>query len=330
MRGNQFGKLFSITSFGESHGKAVGVVLDGVPANLAFSLTSLKDKLLKRAPGHVLGTTTRLEEDEPIVLSGVYEDKTLGSPICIIVENKNQKSEDYKKLQSEYRLGHADKTTELKYGIRDHRGGGRSSGRETIARVIGGYFASLLLPKLEVQAHSLKIGDFEYAESTPSFGKDLGHYGFPDSSKWRDIESYLLELQKNGESVGGVVQIVINNCPVALGEPAFDKLKADFAKALLSIGSVTSFSYGAGEKFASLSGKEASKDLSHFGGIEGGISNGNQIILTVTIKPTSTVGEKAKAGRHDPCIVPRVIPVLESMVKIVIADHFLRQKAYQL
>jgi chorismate synthase len=296
MRGNTFGKLFSLTSFGESHGPAIGVVIDGVPSGLDFSLDDLQVALDRRAPGKSLGTSDRKEDDKAIVLSGIFEGKTLGSPIAVIVNNTNQKSADYDKLKNSHRPGHADKTTELKYGIRDHRGGGRSSGRETIARVIAGYFAGLVIPKVEVSAGITQMGKL-------SFTSPL--------SVLTDIEkNYLEDLKKNGESVGGAIQVKVLNCPVGLGEPAFDKLKADFAKALLSIGACISFSF----------------DPS---GIEGGISNGKEILLTVGFKPTSTTGENAKQGRHDPCILPRAMPVVEAMVKIVIADHYLRQNAYR-
>ena len=296
MRGNTFGKLFSLTSFGESHGPAMGVVLDGVPSGLLFSQEDLQKCLDRRAPGKSPGTSDRKEADTTEVLSGIFEGKTLGSPIAIIVKNTNQKSADYDQLKDFHRPGHADKTTMQKYGIRDHRGGGRSSGRETISRVIAGYFAGLVVPQVKVLAGISEMGELRF--STPLMQ-------LTDKEK-----NYLEELKKDGKSVGGLVTIIVENCPVALGEPAFDKLKADFAKALLSIGACTSFAF----------------DPS---GIEGGISNGEKIVMQVTFKATSTVGEDAKQGRHDPCIVPRALPVVEAMVKIVIADHYLRQNAYK-
>jgi chorismate synthase len=215
-----------------------------------------------------------------------------------------------------------------KYGIRDHRGGGRSSGRETIARVVGGYFASLVIPKIKVKGFISKLGPFEYLDIPADLDQDYAPYGYPDSSKNFEIEKYLLELKKNGESRGGQARIIVDQCPTGLGEPSFDKLKADIAKALMSIGAVVAFSYGLGEKFADIDGSIASSTSENFGGIEGGISNGTRIVLNVTFKPTSTIGEKAKEGRHDPCIIPRAIPVIESMVKLVLADHYLRQNAY--
>lgn len=328
MRGNTFGKLFSLTSFGESHGKAIGVIIDGMPAGVKVSLTDLQTALDKRAPGKIAGTTSRKEDDKAEILSGIFEDRTLGSPIAVIVHNTNQKSEDYDKLKIEHRPGHADFTTLAKYGVRDHRGGGRASGRETIARVIAGYFASLIIKDIKVLAYTAKLGPFVVKEIFNDFSKNIAPYSFPDTSKNDEIQTYLEDLKKNGESVGGRVRICVEGVPAGLGEPAFDKLKADLAKAILSIGSVVSFSFGIGEEMADLKGSELQKIENAFGGIEGGISNGKPILMTLTIKPTSTVGDKAKEGRHDPCIIPRAIPVIEAMVKIVLADHLLRQKAY--
>lgn len=328
MRGNHFGKMFSFLSFGESHGKAMGVVIDGVPGGLTFNYDALMVELEKRRPGKVSGTTSRNEKDVPIVLSGIFEGKTLGSPIAVMIENTNQKSEDYEKLKTETRLGHADETTVFKYGIRDHRGGGRASGRETVARVIAGYFAGLIIPNVHVRAFASKIGPFEFTGLPIDMKKSFGDYGFPDLGKEPEIRAYLEKLKNEGESIGGSAVIVIDDCPKGLGEPAFDKLKAEFSKALLSVGAVVGFTYGLGVDFLNLKGSEVSTDKSAFGGIEGGISNGERIVLTVFLKPTSTVGEKAKEGRHDPCIIPRALPVLEAMIKCVIADHFLRQRAY--
>lgn len=338
VRGNSFGKMFGFTSFGESHGTALGAVIDGVPSNLDFSLEDLQFELDRRAPGKVAGTTPRKEADQAEVLSGIFEGKTLGTPIAVIIHNTNQRSKDYEKLKEEYRPGHADQTYMQKYGIRDHRGGGRSSGRETVARVIAGYFASLIIPQIKVKGFITKIGPFEFSPTeVGSIGinidaLNLDVYNFPkvNGDKEKEIRSYLLDLRKQGESVGGRASIMIENCPAGLGEPSFDKLKADFAKAVMSIGAITGFSYGLGEDFANVKGSEASALKSNFGGIEGGISNGDRILLHTIFKPTSTVGEKAKEGRHDPCIIPRAIPVLEAMIKITLADHYLRQNAYQI
>ncbi|PIP90572.1 MAG: chorismate synthase [Bdellovibrionales bacterium CG12_big_fil_rev_8_21_14_0_65_38_15] len=331
MRGNSFGKMISMTSFGESHGEALGVVIDGVPPGLDFSLSDLQAALDKRAPGKIEGTTARKEPDTAEVLSGVMDGKTLGTPIAVIVRNTNQRSQDYNKLKENYRPGHADKTTMHKYGIRDHRGGGRSSGRETLARVIGGYFASLVIPNVLVKGYISKMGDFEFkGEITDLKNQKFDNYHFPGLENEEKIKDYLLKLKKDGESCGGRVSIIVDQCPVGLGEPAFDKLKADLAKGILSIGACVAFSFGLGEKMADLPGSIVSVDAKNFGGIEGGISNGERILMNCVFKPTSTIGEKAKEGRHDPCIIPRAIPVVEAMVKFVLADHYLRQKAYGL
>lgn len=329
MRGSSFGKMFSMTTFGESHGVALGVVLDGVPPGLDFSLEDLQKDLDRRAPGQSKGTTARKEADQAEVLSGVFEGKTLGTPIAVIVRNTNQRSKDYDKLKESYRPGHADQTYIQKYGIRDHRGGGRSSGRETLSRVIAGYFASLMIPEVKVKAFISKVGPFEYKNTfIEEMDKDLGRYNFGDPSKDQEIEDYLVGLKRDGESVGGFITVNIEGCPAGLGEPAFDKLKADLGKAALSIGACVSFSFGLGEEMAFTEGSKVSVDRDNFGGIEGGISNGEKINLKLTFKPTSTVGDKAKSGRHDPCILPRAVPVVEAMMKVVIADHLLRQNAY--
>jgi chorismate synthase len=317
--------MLSITTFGESHGKALGAIVDGVPPGLNFSIEDLANELKKRAPGQLLGTTARKEEDTPEVLSGIFEGKTLGTPICVIVRNTNQRSQDYEKIKDDYRPGHADKTYIEKFGIRDHRGGGRSSGRETLSRVIGGYFASLVIPTINFEAKISQMG--KLIVPAESLENDVNEYGISHFSK-EEVESYLLNLKKTGDSCGGQVFLKITNCPSGLGEPAFEKLKSDLSKAMMSIGAVVGVSLGAGLSFIQKTGAEISKDPKNFGGIEGGISNGDEIKLSILVKPTSTVGDKAKEGRHDPCILPRILPVICSMAKLVVADHFLRQSAY--
>lgn len=328
MRGNTFGKLFSITTFGESHGEALGVIIDGVPAGLKFDPESLQTELDRRRPGRLKETTARNEADKFEVLSGIFEEKTLGTPISIIVSNTNQRSSDYNKEM--YRPGHADKTTELKFGHRDYRGGGRASGRETLCRVIGGYFASLIIPELNVIAKITQIGPEKISSPDDFRSIKNSTLGLSDHSKDKEISNYLLKLKEDGNSIGGKVTLKLYNSPKGLGEPVFDKLKAELAKAMLSIGSCVGVDFGIGEDFTIKTGKEITENTDNFGGIEGGISNGDPIVLTLSFRPPSTVGEKAKQGRHDPCILPRVLPVVESMAKIVIADHFLRQNAYQI
>ncbi len=326
MRGNTFGKLLSITTFGESHGEALGVIIDGVPANINFSLENLVQELDRRRPGRLKVSTARNESDFPEILSGIFDGKTLGTPITVIVKNSNQRSEDYSQLKNQYRPGHADKTTEFKYGLRDHRGGGRASGRETLARVIGGYFASLIIPDTIFNSKISRLGPISSKKTNFNSHSKLG---LLDPSLEDEVTSLLMEYKENGESCGGEVLVKIQNSPLGLGEPVFDKLKADLGKALLSIGSCMGVSFGRGQDFIHLLGSEISKDSSNFGGIEGGISNGDDIFIQLVFKAPSTVGEKAKQGRHDPCILPRVLPVVESMCKLTIADHYLRQNAYQ-
>ncbi len=327
MAGNSFGSLFRITTFGESHGVALGCIIDGMPGNLLVSIEDLKKELKRRAPGQHEVHTARTEEDGPEILSGVFEGKTLGTPITVIVRNTNQKSEDYKDFQGSYRPGHADKTTMDKFGIRDHRGGGRSSGRETLARVIGGYFAGLILKDVSAYAYIEQVGHFKLKEKT-IHGADRGEINIPEKKMSDDVIVFLKECKKNGESAGGIVALSIQGVPSGLGEPVFDKMKADLAKAMLSLPACTGFEIGAGFNMAQMKGSELSANKKNFGGMEGGITNGEEITLRVVFKAPSTIGEKAKSGRHDPCILPRVIPVVEAMAKIVIADHYLRQTAY--
>lgn len=329
MRGNSYGKLLSMTTFGESHGEALGVVLDGVPAGLEFVPENLQAWLDKRRPGKISGTSERKEQDQFELLSGIYQGKTLGTPIALLVRNQDAKEKDYVFAQSENRAGHADLTTMLKFGHRDPRGGGRASGRETVARVMAGYFASLILPQLEIRIQTLEMGKLSSVDSTET-QSDFGLYGFASSEQNEKSKEYLNELRAQGESVGCRLSVRIKNCPAGLGEPVFDKLKADLAHALMSIGGCVSFSFGAGLNFASMKGSDAAKSSKLFGGMEGGISNGDDICLQLVFKPTSTVGEKAKLGRHDACLAPRVFVVIQSMVHFILADHYLRQNAYQL
>jgi chorismate synthase len=332
MRGNSFGKLFSITSFGESHGKAMGVVIDGMPPRIKIDLNDLAQCLKKRAPGQHPTQTSRTEADQPIILSGIKDQLTLGSPIAVIVENKNQNANEYNKLKDTIRPGHADETTLLKYGIRDARGGGRASGRETIARVIGGYFAGLIIPQVKTCAYIHQFGSEIICDKTFISEQELQNikppFYFPQPERNDEIETLLLSLKKVGDSIGGIIKVIVDNCPIGLGEPCFDKLKADLSKALLSIGACVGVNFGQANQLTTTRGKYCSTQRQFFGGIEGGISNGERISLEVAIKPPTTVGEAALQGRHDPCIMPRVIPVIEAMVKIVLADHYLRQKAY--
>jgi chorismate synthase len=327
MRGNSFGKLLSITTFGESHGEAIGVIIDGMPAQIEVSMQDLIIELDRRRPGRLKVSTSRVEQDSPIILSGIFENKTLGTPIAVMVKNSNQKSSDYDQLKDQYRPGHADKTTMLKFGHRDHRGGGRASGRETLSRVIGGYFASLIVPQIKFLSGISRVGPIHCEEINFNSKSAIG---LLDQNLDSSVEELLLSYKSSGESCGGEVFVKIENCPARLGEPVFDKLKADLGKSLLSIGTCMGVSFGRGQDFSHLLGTEISKDSKNFGGIEGGISNSEDILIQLVFKAPSTIGEKAKQGRHDPCILPRVLPVVESMCKLVIADHYLRQNAYQI
>ncbi len=320
--GNHIGQALQLTTFGESHGAALGAVIDGLPAGLPVDLSKLQRDLDRRRPGRLPGGTGRQEPDKAEILSGVFQDQTLGTPVAVIIRNVDARPEDYDALKTVYRPGHGDRSTELKYGRRDHRGGGRSSGRETAARVIGGYFAGLVLPEAcQVQAWIDQLGPFQSAGDGP-----LGAYGLRGVDD-AEVEAWLLRLKAQGESVGALLRCRVHHCPPGLGEPVFDKLKADLAKAVMSIGAVTSFAYGLGADFGSSFGQTVTAEPAHFGGIEGGISTGDPINLSLTVRPPSTVGENAKAGRHDPCIAPRVLPVVEAMVRFVLADHYLRQRA---
>jgi chorismate synthase len=328
MSGNSFGQLFRVTTFGESHGEALGVVIDGLPANLPVTVDDLSRELRRRAPGQHAVHTARKEDDAPEILSGVFEGKTLGTPVTVIVRNTNQRSGDYDQLRDTYRPGHADRTTMIKYGHRDHRGGGRASGRETLARVIGGYFAGLVIPDVSFYAYVEEVAHFRLPERPRDHAVDRGEINLPDPALSATVIEYLKDCKARGESAGGVVALSIRNAPAGLGEPVFDKLKADFAKAMLSLPACIGFSVADAFATARLPGSVMSADPATFGGMEGGISNGDEIVLRLAFKAPSTIGEKAKAGRHDPCILPRVVPVVEAMAKIVMADHCLRQAAY--
>lgn len=327
MAGSSFGTLYRITTFGESHGEALGVIIDGMPSNISIDLEELHQELLRRAPGQHQVHTNRREDDRPRILSGVFEGKTLGTPICVIVENTNQRSGDYDKLKDSYRPGHADKTTMAKFGIRDHRGGGRASGRETLARVIGGYFAKKMLTGMSFYAYISQVGPFKIDHDVVH-GTARGEINIPDEKLTSEVISFLNDCKINGESAGGIVRLSITGVPAGLGEPVFDKLKADLSKAMLSIPACVGFSLGSGFAMASMKGSEISRDSKHFGGMEGGISNGEEIVIDLAFKAPSTIGDKAREGRHDPCILPRVIPVVEAMAAITLADQLLRQEAY--
>lgn len=330
MRGNTFGKIFSITSFGESHGPFMGVTIDGMVPGIIVNQIDLQDWVNRRSATKFIEATARKESDLVEIISGVFEGKTLGTPITVLIRNDQQKSADYDQLKETFRPGHADKTTLYKFGIRDHRGGGRASGRETISRVIGGYFAKLIMKDLKVNAYITRIADQFVSEEIFKSVVTNNKFRFPcDKSIEQEISDYLLNLKATGESAGGEVTLIIENCPKGLGEPCFDKIKSELGRGFLSIGSCMGVDFGK-ENISHLKGSEISNQPHYFGGIEGGITNGENIKAILKFKAPSTIGDKAKNGRHDPCILPRVLPVAESMAYITLADHFLRQCAFQM
>lgn len=328
MASNSFGNLFRITTFGESHGPALGVVIDGCPSGIPLSEDDLLPDLRRRRPGQSIMASSRKEEDKPTILSGVFEGKTTGMPIAVIVENKDQRPQDYDLLRKAFRPGHADATYVAKYGHRDHRGGGRSSGRETVARVIAGTIARKLLPSdTKIMGHTIKIGPHEAKVFIPETIED-NSIRCADPSAAKLMEEYVFGLKEQFNSTGGMIEIRVTGTPPNLGDPVFGKLKARLADALMGIGAVTGFSYGSGFDVAAMKGVDYISDRKHFGGILGGISTGEDLVLHISVKPPSSLGEVAKRGRHDSCIVPRVIPIAEAMVAIVLADCYLLQRTY--
>lgn len=327
MASNSLGDIFRFTSFGESHGKALGVVIDGCPAGLPLKEEDFFPELERRRPGQSNVTTARSEQDRPELLSGTFEGLTTGMPIALIIRNEDQKSKDYDKLRDHHRPGHADATYAGKYGHRDHRGGGRSSGRETVARVMAGVVARLILPpETRILAHAKVIGPHEAKDFQPDT-IEQNPVRCADPIVAAAMEAHVLALKEAGDSVGGLVEILVNDPPSHLGDPVFSKLKNRLANAVMSVGAVTGFSYGRGFETVTLQGLDYVSDPANFGGILGGISNGDTLRLQASIKPTTSVADVARKGRHDPCIVPRVIPVLEAMVACVLADAVLMQRA---
>ena len=363
MSGNTFGKIFQVTTFGESHGAAIGGVIDGCPAGLKLDMNFIQSELDRRKPGQSKITTQRKENDEFEILSGVLESTTLGSPIAYSIRNQDYKPSDYDNLKNVYRPSHADYTYDQKYGIRDYRGGGRSSARETAARVFAGAIAKTLIrnSQFAIRNKEISVDAFVSQVGNIKLDKDYTELDFnktesnivrcPDEKVAEQMIQRIEEVRKDGDTVGGVIFCVIKNVPVGLGEPVFDKLHADLAKAMMSINAVHGFEYGSGFEGATNKGSENNdqftKDASgkiitttnHSGGILGGISNGMDIYFRVAFKPVSTLMQKQQTvdnngnnvemeaqGRHDPCVVPRAVPIVEAMAAIVIADHLLRNR----
>lgn len=359
MAGNTFGTLFKLTTFGESHGPAIGGIIDGCPAGLKIDADIILHDLSRRRPGQSMITTQRNEPDDFEILSGIYQGVTTGSPIAFTIQNKDQRPDDYAAMKTAYRPSHADFTYDQKYGHRDHRGSGRASARETAARVFGGAIARQLLSNsgIKIDAYVSAVGPFKMGDNYElvDFSKiESNIVRCPDAELANKMINYLEELKKKGDTTGGVITCVIKDVPAGLGEPVFDKLHADLGKAILSINAVHGFEYGSGFAGAAMTGSEHN-DLfkkqgakivtssNNSGGIQGGISNGMDIFFRVAFKPVSTLMMEQKTvnkegqnielkaeGRHDPCVVPRAVPIVEAMSALTLADHLLRNRSSKL
>lgn len=356
---NSFGNIFRLTSFGESHGKGIGGVIDGFPAGINIDMDFIQAELNRRRPGQSLLTTARKEPDQVEFLSGIFEGKSTGCPIGFVVWNKNQHSDDYNNLKDVYRPSHADYTYKVKYGIRDHRGGGRASARETIARVVGGALAKLALRQLgiSITAYTSQVGYIKLENDYTAY--DLSQVEnssvrCPDPEKSKEMEAYIKQVKAEGDTIGGVITCVIKGCPIGLGQPVFGKLHAALGAAMLSINAAKAFEYGDGFKGLKMKGSEQNDVFynnagrietrtNHSGGIQGGISNGQDIYFRVAFKPVATVlmeqhtvnldgiDTTLKArGRHDSCVLPRAVPIVEAMAAMTILDYYLIDRTTQL
>ena len=355
--GSTFGHLFRITTFGESHGGGVGVVIDGCPPQIEISLDEIQTELDRRRPGQSKITTPRKEADQCEILSGILDGKTLGTPIAILVRNKDQRSQDYGDMVTKYRPSHADATYDAKYGIRAVAGGGRSSARETIGRVAAGAIAKKILKEIsgvEIVAYVKRIKDLEGTIDPNTVTLEQVESNIvrcPDSECADRMIDLIEQVRDQGDSIGGVVECVARRVPTGLGEPVFDKLEADLAKAVMSLPATKGFEIGSGFAGTLMTGSEHNDEFytdetgkirtttNRSGGVQGGISNGENIIIRVAFKPTATIRKEQKTvtntgeevtlaakGRHDPCVLPRAVPMVEAMVALVLCDHFLRQR----
>jgi chorismate synthase len=355
MAGNSFGHIFRLTSFGESHGKAIGGIIDGCPSNIEINFKKIQYELSRRKPGQSSITTQRDEADEVEFLSGIFEGRTLGTPIAFQIKNQDQKSEDYDALKDVFRPSHADFTYEEKYKIRDHRGGGRSSARETAARVVAGAIAKQILAKtgIHISAFVSQIGQVRMEVSDLKFSEldiEASLVRCPEKNTSQKMIQLIEEVRSKGDSLGGEIKCTITGVPAGVGEPVFDKLHADLAKAMMGINAVKGFEIGSGFGAVEMLGSEHNDEFlpggqtssNNSGGIQGGISNGQDIYFNVAFKPVATISQKqntidknnnevvlAAKGRHDPCVVPRAVPIVEAMAALVILDQLLRQKASQ-
>lgn len=351
MSGNSFGNLFILTSFGESHGVSIGGIIDGCPPNFKLDFERIQFELDRRKPGQSNIVTQRKESDIVHFKSGLFEGKTTGTPIAFEILNADSKSKDYGHIKDVYRPSHADFTYQKKYGNRDYRGGGRSSARETAARVVAGAIAKQLIPEITVQAFTSAVGEIELKTPYPQLNFqhiESNPVRCPDPKLAVEMEEYIKMIRKEGDTIGGVITCVIKGVPVGLGEPVFDKLHADLGKAMLSINAVKGFEYGSGFEGTKMRGSshndiianDETTETNYSGGIQGGISNGMDIIFRVAFKPVATIMQKQKTintaqvevemqgkGRHDPCVVPRAVPIVEAMAAMVIVDHLLMHRA---
>jgi len=349
MSGNTFGKIFKVTTFGESHGKALGCIIDGCPPNLKIDVSDIQGDLDRRKPGQSKYTTQRKEDDKIEILSGVFNGLTTGTPIALLIYNKDHKTKDYSEIKNKFRPGHADFTYQKKYGIRDYRGAGRSSARETVARVAAGAIAKKYLSKInktKIFGYVSQLGDIK-ADSIKISDIEKNSFFFPDKKKIIELEKYLTGIRKSGDSIGAKVTIIGKNIPIGLGEPVFDKLDALLAQGMMSINAVKGVEIGEGFGVVNQRGSEARDEitpkgfLSNFsGGTLGGISTGQDLHVNIALKPTSsilipgkTIDQKNKPttirtkGRHDPCVGIRAVPIAEAMMALTLCDLYLRHKA---
>ena len=353
MAGNSFGNFFKIMTFGESHGPMIGVVIDGLKPNIEIDISEIQKELDRRKPGQSSITTQRKESDIVQVISGIFEGKTTGTPICMIIKNEDYISKDYENIKEIFRPGHGGYTFLKKYGIYDYRGGGRTSGRETAARVAAGAVAKQLLQQrgVKILAYTKQIGEITISNFDEN-EIEKNSVRCPDKDAAKKMIELIESVKSEGDSIGGIIEIRVQGLPAGYGEPVFDKLEADFAKALMSIGAVRGFEIGSGFKSALMKGSECNDQFrinpatgeietitNNSGGIQAGISNGQEILMRIAVKPTSSIYKKQKSvtyngeevefqikGRHDPCICPRIVPVAEAMVAIVLIDHILMQE----
>ncbi len=357
--GNSFGQLFKIHTFGESHGKAIGVIIDGCPAGLEIDEAFIQSELDRRKPGQSKITTQRKESDTFQILSGIFDGKATGTPLTLLIPNEDQRSKDYSHIADKYRPSHADFTYQEKYGIRDYRGGGRSSARETAARVAAGAVAKLFLrqQQINITAYVSQVGTLKLDKDYQSMDLSVAEQNIvrcPDPTVAEQMIEYIDQTRKNRDTVGGIVSCVITGTPIGLGEPVFDKLHAELGKAMLSINAVKGFEYGSGFEGVQMYGSQHNdlfyKDkegvhtkTNHSGGIQGGISNGEDIYFRVAFKPVATIMNDQKSinqegeetvvsgkGRHDPCVVPRAVPIVEAMAALTIADFYLLNQTTRL